>query len=173
MAIKFSAMEHFHKYKQTKCNITNNLWLGDALLMKAPTERYKTFSLWEMNVLENIYKDFWGLSLMNFLRSLQEFEVKSLFDIQRYLDSMEAIDIRRRKEFHKKTTPRMNFQDVARREMAREKRESLKKGINRERKYMKKYAENKRHYQKEKIYAERTKKMDVERRIKRYVPFIS
>ena len=134
MAIKFSAMEHWHKYKQTKCNITTNLWLGDALLMKSPTEVYSTFSLWEMNVLDNIYKDFWGLSLMNFLRTLQDWEVKYLFEIQRYLDSMEDIDIRRRKEFHKKTTPRMNFQDVARREMARQNRESFKRGIKREKK---------------------------------------
>ena len=138
MAIKFSAMEHFHRYKQKKCNITSNLWLEDALLMKAPTERYNTFSLWEMNVLENIYKGFWGLSLMNSLRSIQHFEAKSLFDIQRYLDSMEAINIRRRKEFNKKTTPRMNFQDVSRREMARENRESLKRGMKRKRKYTKK-----------------------------------
>ena len=150
MAIQLSAMEKFHKYKQLRCNITNSLWLGDAYLMKAPTEKYKTFSLWEMNVLEKTYKDFWGISLMGFLRSLEESEVKTILDIQRYLDSMDAIDIRRRKEFHKKTTPRMNFQDVARMEMARENRESLKKGINREREYIKKYAHNKKHHEKEK-----------------------
>ena len=105
MAIQFSAIEKFHKYKQLRCNITNNLWLGDALLMKAPTEKYKTFSLWEMNVLEKTYKDISGLSLMRFLRSLHESEVKSILDIQIYLDSMEAIDIRRRKQFHKQTLP--------------------------------------------------------------------
>ena len=88
---------------------------------------------------------------MNFLRSLHDFEVKSLFEIQRYLDSMEDIDIRRRKDFHKKTTTRMNFQDVARREMEREDRESFKRGMKRERKYIKQNAEYKIKRQKEKI----------------------
>ena len=67
----------------------------------------------------------------------------------------------------------MNFQDVARREMARENRKSFKRGMKRERKYIKQKAENKRHHQKEKNYAERIKNMDVERRIKRYVIFKS
>ena len=67
----------------------------------------------------------------------------------------------------------MNFQDVARREMARENRESLKKGMKRERKYIKQKAENKRHHEKEKNYAEGIKKKGLERRIKRCVKFIS
>ena len=122
-----------------------------------------------MNVLEKTCKDFWGISLMEFLRTSEESEVKTILDIQRYLDSMNAIDIRRRKEFHKKTTPRMNFQDVARREMARENRESLKKGIDREREYTKRYNHNKKHHEKGGKYAERIKEMNVKRRFKRCV----
>ena len=132
MAIQFSAMEKFHKSKQMRCNINKHLWLGDTFLMEAPTKVYNTFFMWEMNMLEKTYKDFWGISLMRWLRTLGESEVTSLLHIQRYLDSMNAIDVKGRKELHKKTTPRMNFQDVARREMARENRESLKKGIDNE-----------------------------------------
>ena len=93
MAIQFSAMEKFHKYKQMRCNITKHLWLGDDWLMEAPTKVYNTFSMWEMNMLEKTYKDFWGISLMRWLRTLEESEVTSILDIQRYLDSMNAIDI--------------------------------------------------------------------------------
>ena len=105
IAIKLSNMEHWHTYYQPKCNITNNLWNGDAYMMEVPLQKYSDFSLWEINVLERIYKDLWGLSLMEYLRTVQDLEVKSIFEIQRYLDSIEAIDIRRRKEFHKKTLP--------------------------------------------------------------------
>ena len=142
-------------------------------MMEAPTKVYSTFSLWEINVLDKIYKDFWGLSLMEYLRTLQDWEVKSIFEIQRYLDSMEAVDIERRREFHKKTTPHMNFQDVARREMAKQNRQSFKRGIKRHKSYIKDNAEYKRKREKVKNYAERIKNMDVERRIKRYVIFKS
>ena len=67
----------------------------------------------------------------------------------------------------------MNVQDVARREMARENRESLKRGMKKDRKYIQERAENKRHHQKGKNYAERIKKIDVERRIKRCIKFVS
>ena len=97
--------------------------------MKAPAKVYNTFSVLEMNMLTNTHKDFWGISLMRWFRTLQEGDGISILHIQRYLQSMNDIDVKIMKEYWKKITPLVTFQDVARREMARENRESLKKGI--------------------------------------------
>ena len=50
IAIRLSNMEHWHNYYQPKCNITNNLWMGDAYMMEAPLQKYSDFSLWEINL---------------------------------------------------------------------------------------------------------------------------
>ena len=168
-AIEFSAMEKPYKYKQFRCNIIKQLWLGDEFLMEAPAKMYNTFSMWEVNMLTNTYKNFWRISLMNWFRTLQEDDVVSILHIQRYLQSMNEIDVKRRKEFRKKVTPRMSFQDVARREMARENRDSLKKGTDYERFRDVRRKRNKKHHDKEIKYTAHIEKIDVEERIKRCV----
>lgn len=72
IAIRISNMEHWHKYYQPTCNITNNLCNKDAYMMEAPLHKYSDCYLWEINFLDIIYKDFWGLYLMQYFRTLQD-----------------------------------------------------------------------------------------------------
>ena len=168
-AIDFSAIDKPHKYKQGRCNITKKLWMGDEFLIEGPARKDTLFTMWEINLLTHTYEDFWGISLMNWFRSLQEDDVVSILNIQRYLQSMSEVDIKRRKEFRKKVTPRMTFQDVARKEMGRENRASLKKGTEYERYRNINRKRNKRHHYKVVKYRAHMEKIDVEEKIKRYV----
>ena len=82
---------------------------------------------------------------------------------------MNEIDVKRRKEFRKKVTPQMSFQDVARKEMARENRASLRKGTDYERFRDIRRKRNKKHHDKVIKYTAHIEKIDVEEKIKRYV----
>ena len=168
-AIEFSAIDKPHKYKQDWCNVTKKLWMGDEFLIEGPARKTTLFTMWEINFLTNMYENFWGISLMNWLRSLQEDEVVAILSIQRYLQSMNDIDTKRRKEFHKKVTKRMTFQDVARKAMGRENRASLRRGTRYEKHRNLNRSRNKRHFYKIENYRTHMVKIDVMEKMKRYV----
>ena len=138
-------------------------------MIEAPMMKYSKFSLWETQVVKKIYKDFWGLSLMTYLRSLQDWEAKNIFEVQIYLDSMEEVDTERRKRFQNKKTRYMSFQDIARKEMAKENKRAVSIGMKKIRRTKKKNSEQSRVITEAKQYSERIKNMNVQKNIKRYV----
>ena len=86
---------------------------------------------------------------------------------------MEAVDTKRKKEFHKKTTCHMSFQDIARKEMAKQNRRAVCIGMKRRRRYMKENAEKMREETKVKQYSESIKNRNIQHKNKRYVIIIS
>lgn len=70
---------------------------------------------------------------MTFLRLLEDWEVKSIFEVQMYLDSMEKIDAEKRNTCHnmQRQFPRgyTSFQEIARREMVKQKKCSVILGL--------------------------------------------
>ena len=168
-AIEFSAIELPHKYKQPRCSVSNRLWLGDEFLIDGPNNRHTLFTMWEINFVTDMYDDYWGISLMNWLRSLQEEEVVEILKIQRYLQSMSEMDRKRRRDFHKKVTNRMTFQDVARKAMGRENRASLRRGTRYEKHRALNRRRNKKHFYKIDNYRTKMFRVDVREKMKRYV----
>ena len=110
---------------------------------------------------------------MRFLRSLEDWEVKRIFEVQRYLDSMEKIDAEKRKIFHNMQRQfargYRSFQDIARREMAKQNKRSVTLGMKNIREMEEKYAEQSRISAEAETYAEKIKNMNVWRNVKRYV----
>ena len=168
-AIEFSAIDLPHKYKQGRCNVTLQVWMGDAFLIDGPNRRDTLFTMWEINFVTDMYDNFWGISLMNWLRSLQEEEVVEILKIQRYLQSMSEIDMKRRRDFHKKVTKRMTFQDVARKAMGRENRASLRRGTRYEKHRALNRRRNKKHFYKIDNYRTKMFRVDLREKMKGYV----